>query len=85
MYGFHKISQEDRIVSFSHPQFRRNCKHLLGSIKRKVAKKETKSEMSMSVQDQLQTSIEKLKSRLVQLERRDKDCEWLRSECHKLQ
>jgi hypothetical protein len=85
MYGFHKIAQEDRSISFSHPQFLRGSKELLGGIKRKIAKKETELEMDIDVQEQLQKNIEIFNIRLSQLEQRDKDCDWLRTECQKLQ
>lgn len=85
MYGFHKISQEDRTISFSHPQFTRGAKEYLGAIKRKVPKKEAEPEVDANVQEQLQETIDRFNSRLSQLEERDKDCEWLRAECQRLQ
>jgi len=85
MYGFHKIAQEDRSISFSHPQFLRDSKELLGSIKRKASKKESELEINTDAQEQLQKNIETFNNRLSLLEQRDKDCDWLRAECQKLQ
>lgn len=85
MYGFHKVGHEDGVVSFSHPRFRRGAKDLLATIRRKIPKKESNAEAGEPLQEQLQKSVDTFSVRLAQLEQKDRDCEWLKGECQKLQ
>ena len=85
MYDFHKISQENRIPTFSHPLFYKGGKKHIGSIKRKMAKKEVKSCENEEFQKQLEENIKKFSIRLEQLEEKEKNYDSLKIECQKLQ
>jgi len=83
MYGFRKVTQEVHSTCFAHPSFYRGGRKLIGTIKRKMPKKDSSTDEA--THKQLEETIEKFNNRIAQLEQRDKDYEWLKAECNKLQ
>lgn len=85
MYGFRKVGQEAHTVCFAHPSFYRGGKKAIGSIKRKMPKREVDTKADDKVNKELQETIGRFSERIEELEKRDRDCEWLKAECQKLQ